>query len=225
MERRLTSCPVRWQPRRPCLRLMSTDLADPGTERNASHDQQQDLPTFDRACLRVQAGAEDSHSRHPPRTTSSRAASPSCPGALHRQSMGAVDPAAPRFPLRPPLSQSPGRSSVGHPASQAVGCSVGRNGAAAAPDAGPKRRCCFGEQQAIASRSAEHGAAELRIGEAFDRTPRGAHAGMPYGWAPAAPDHRGRGRLARSHERSHCRTPRNPTDNDSTRKPSVCRNF
>src|SRR5215208_8288822 len=53
MERRLASCPVRWQPRRPCLRLMSTDLSDPGTERNASHDQQQDLPTFDRACLRV----------------------------------------------------------------------------------------------------------------------------------------------------------------------------
>jgi hypothetical protein len=78
MERRLASCPVRWQPRRPCLRLMSTDLSDPGTERNASHDQQQDLPTSDRACLRVQAGAEDSHSRHPPRTTTRSASGDSC---------------------------------------------------------------------------------------------------------------------------------------------------
>ena len=90
MERRLASCPVRWQPRRPCLRLMSTDLSDPGTESNASHDQQQYLPTFDRACLRVQAGAEDSHSRHAPQTTSIRAAKPLLARLLHRQSMGAV---------------------------------------------------------------------------------------------------------------------------------------
>ena len=95
MERRLASCPVRGQPRRPCLRLMSTDLADPGNERNASHDQQQDLPTFDRACLRVQAGAEDSYSRHPTRTTSNRAVSPSSPSAAHTKGMGPSTPAAP----------------------------------------------------------------------------------------------------------------------------------
>src|SRR4051794_21070043 len=76
------------------------------------------LPPDERALKRPSADARlrcvKHASRHawrsrPPRTTSSRAVSPSCPSVVHRHSMGALTSRA-RSPSRPPLALSPARS-------------------------------------------------------------------------------------------------------------------